>query len=119
MKTKLLGRWGEDLALRYLKKEKYTPVSMGYRSRFGEIDIIVKDKNFIVFVEVKLRKNGKFAEAREFVDKRKQQRIKDTAQIWLSVNETDLQPRFDVIEIYAPDGAATENPEINHIENAF
>ena len=50
---------------------------------------------------------------------RKQARLRATAEIWLEQHETALQPRFDVIEIYAPQGMQTQKPEINHIENAF
>ena len=57
--------------------------------------------------------------AREFVDQRKQDRIRMTAEMYLAENPTTLQPRFDVIEIYAPEGSATIRPEINHLENAF
>lgn len=119
MNTKLQGSWGEALALDYLKKIKYIPVGMGYRSRYGEIDLIVKNAGFIVFVEVKVRKNDKFAEAREFVDKNKQQRLMRTAELWLIQHETTLQPRFDVIEIYAPNGTDTVKPKLIHLENAF
>ena len=111
------GRWGEEIALEFLKRQSYTVVARGWRSRFGEIDIIVKNKEFVVFVEVKLRKNANFAQAREFVGKAKQRKIVTTAQLWLAMNKTDLQPRFDVIEVYAPDEAT--QPEIIHIENAF
>lgn len=119
MNTKLQGSWGEALALDYLKGKKYIPVGMGYRSRYGEIDLIVKDACFIVFAEVKVRKNNKFAEAREFVDRNKQERLRKTAEMWLVQHETHLQPRFDVIEIYAPLGTDTIRPKIIHIENAF
>jgi putative endonuclease len=119
MNTKLQGSWGEALALDYLKGKKYIPVAMGYRSRYGEIDVIVKNASFVVFAEVKVRKNDKFAEAREFVDKNKQSRLRKTAQIWLIQHETTLQPRFDVIEVYAPLGTDTVKPTIIHIENAF
>lgn len=119
MNTKLQGSWGEALALDYLRKKQYIPVAMGYRSRFGELDLIVKNARYIVFVEVKARKNDKFAEAREFVDRHKQERLKKTAELWLVQHETALQPRFDVIEIYAPLGMETKNPKIIHIENAF
>lgn len=117
--TNKLGGWGEDIALGFLKKLGYRAIERGYRTRFGEIDLIVKDKEYIVFVEVKLRKNSNFGEAREFVNAAKQRRLRSTAEIWLSENETELQPRFDVIEIYAPDGIKTKKPEISHIENAF
>ena len=119
MNTKLQGSWGEALALDFLRQKKYIAVGMGYRSRYGEIDIIVKDSSYIVFAEVKVRKNNAFAEAREFVDKNKQERLRKTASLWLIQNETTLQPRFDVIEIYAPLGIQTIKPQINHIENAF
>ena len=119
MDTKLLGRWGEALAAEYLKKKKFTLVGAGYRTRTGEIDLIAEDRKFVVFAEVKLR-NGTFSAApAEFVDKNKQRRIISAAQAWLAAHGTDKQPRFDVIEIYAPDGMKTEKPVINHIENAF
>ena len=79
----------------------------------------MQDRKFLVFVEVKTRKSGKFATAREYVDRRKQDRLRITASIYLSQNPTKLQPRFDVIEIYAPEGTATLQPEICHMEDAF
>lgn len=118
-RNNLTGAWGEALAAEYLRKKKYTVLASGYRCRFGEIDLIVRDKKSLIFVEVKLRKSDKFAEAREFVDFRKQNRLRTTAELYLSQHPTDLQPRFDVIEIYAPLGSATANPRIIHMENAF
>lgn len=119
MNTKLLGAWGESLALEEYKKRRYKPVAAGYRTRFGEIDIIVENRRYIVFAEVKLRKSGSFAAAREYVNGGKIRRIKTTAELWLACHETEKQPRFDVVEIYAPDGMNTGKPEINIIENAF
>ena len=113
------GAWGEALAAEYLKRKKYRILAAGYRSRFGEIDLVVCDKQYLVFVEVKTRRSDKFAQAREFVDFRKQNRLRTTAEIYLAQNPTMLQPRFDVIEIYAPDGCETRNPLINHMEDAF
>ena len=118
-RNNLAGAWGEALAAEYLRKKRYQIVAAGYRSRFGEIDLIVKNRRFLAFVEVKLRKSGDFAKAREYVDIRKQERIRTTASIYLSQNPTELQPRFDVIEIYAPDGPDTRRPVINHMEDAF
>ncbi len=118
-RNNLAGAWGEALAGEYLRNKRYELVAAGYRSRFGEIDLIVRDRRFIVFVEVKLRKSGSFAMAREFVDTRKQDRIRMTASIYLSQNPTKLQPRFDVVEIYAPEGTDTARPEIIHMEDAF
>lgn len=118
-RNNLSGAWGEALAAEYLRKKRYKIVASGYHSRFGEIDLIAQNRKFIVFVEVKLRKNGTFAEAMEYVDRRKQDRLRITASMYLSQNATDLQPRFDVIEIYAPLGTATKDPEIRHMEDAF
>lgn len=121
MKTnsRLSGAWGEALAADYLRKKHYKILAAGYRCRFGEIDIIAQNKKYLVFVEVKLRKSGSFARAMEYVDSRKQDRIRITASVFLSENPTKLQPRFDVIEIYAPEGTETVHPEINHMEDAF
>jgi len=113
------GKWGEKLALDYLKKKSYKYVAEGYRSHFGEIDLIVKNAEHLVFVEVKLRKNRDYAYARESVGRDKQRKITATANLWLASHKTSLQPRFDVIEVYAPDGADTVSPEIIHLENAF
>lgn len=118
-RSKLSGAWGEALAAEYLRKKHYTVVAAGYHCRFGEIDLIVKDRKYLVFVEVKLRKTADFAKAMEYVDRRKQDRIRITASMYLAENPTKLQPRFDVIEIYAPDGPQTLHPEINHMEDAF
>ena len=119
MPSDLLGRWGESIAAEYLRKRRYTIVAANYRCRFGEIDLIVENRQFLVFVEVKLRKSAAFAEAMEFVDRRKQERLKETAAIYLSQNETQKQPRFDVIEIYAPEGTQTRKPTVRHWEDAF
>ena len=118
-RNNIVGAWGEALAADYLQKKKYKIVASGYRSRFGEIDLIASSREYLVFVEVKLRKNNRFANAAEYVDFYKQNRIRITAEFFLSQNPTHLQPRFDVVEIYAPDGLKTLNPEIRHIEDAF
>lgn len=107
------------MAAEFLKKKGYRILACNYRSRFGEIDLIARFKKFVVFVEVKLRKSSNIVLAREYVDIQKQRRIYATAELWLAENETKLQPRFDVIEIYAPQGMETKNPEIIHLEAAF
>ena len=119
MDRHLTGRWGEEQAAAFLRRKGYKIIGMNYACRMGEIDIIARNRKFIVFAEVKLRKSAAFAEAREFVTAAKQERIKTTAAMWLSENETALQPRFDVIEIYAPEGMETKRPVINHLEDAF
>lgn len=115
----MVGAWGEALAAEYLQKKKYKILATGYRCRFGEIDLIAANRKYLVFVEVKLRKSDRFASAYEYVDSYKQDRLRTTASIYLSQNPTKLQPRFDVIEIYAPEGTQTISPKIHHMEDAF
>ena len=114
-----MGAWGEQLAGEYLRRKGYSLLAHSYRSRFGEIDLIVSDDRFLVFVEVKLRKNDKFARAVEYVDYRKQEKLRITAETYLSEHPTELQPRFDVIEIYAPRGMETRDVKITHWEDGF
>lgn len=118
-RNNIVGSWGESIAANYLLKKKYRLVAMNYHSRYGEIDLIVSNREYLVFVEVKLRKTDKFASAYEHVDTRKQNKIRTTAEMFLSEYQTDLQPRFDVVEVYAPDGSMTRDPKINHMEDAF
>ena len=111
--NKFIGAEGELLASDYLKKNKYKILGAGYRGPFGEIDLIAQKDKYVIFVEVKTRKNEEYGHPCESVTYSKQQKIIKTALQWLSNKECDLQPRFDVIEVY------TETKQINHIENAF
>lgn len=117
--SRLLGRWGEALAADYLRQQGYEIVAAGWRCRFGEIDLIAQDKTDLCFVEVKLRRSTAFGTAWEFVDWRKQQRLRTTAQLYLQQHPTALQPRFDVIEVLAPQGKETKSPKIRHLADAF
>lgn len=116
---KLLGRWGEGIVAEDLRRRGHTLLAAGWHCRFGEIDLISKHGKYLCFTEVKLRKSSSFAQAREFVDARKQAKLKAAAALYLAQNPTNLQPRFDVAEVYAPLGAATQRPQINYIEDAF
>ena len=80
--NKLSGAWGEALAAEFLRKKHYKIIAAGYRSRFGEIDLIASDKRNVVFVEVKLRKNADFASGREYVNRAKHDRIRVTASVY-------------------------------------
>ena len=101
----LLGSFGEDAAAAFLSKKGFTVIQRNFSCRLGEIDIIAEEGEYLAFVEVKLRKNADHGEAREFVTFSKQKRIILAAKYWLSRHPTELQPRFDVVEVYAPDGA--------------
>lgn len=117
--NRVFGRWGEAAAAEYLRQRGYQIIASGYRCRFGEIDLIAKKKKLLVFCEVKTRRSAAFAPARAYVDGPKQQRLRQTAAIWLAENQLDVPCRFDVLEVYAPEGVETVRPEIIHLENAF
>lgn len=117
--ARLLGRWGEALVAKDLRKRGWAVLEAGFRCRMGELDLVASDGSCLVFVEVKLRKNASFAPAAAFVDGRKQRRLRAAAEFYLLSHPTQLQPRFDVAEVYAPYGTATREPKIHYIENAF
>lgn len=116
---KLLGRWGEAVAAEHLRKRGFRIIGSSFRTRHGEIDLIAEDRHTLAFVEVKTRADDSFAPAMEAVNAAKRRRLIATAEFYLATHETSKQPRFDVIEVYAPDGIHTREPKINHIENAF
>ena len=120
MKKTELGSWGEDLAAEILEREGYSILSRNFRCRLGEIDLIVRKGSILAFVEVKLRKSSFYGEAREFVTFSKQQKLRSTAAFYLAGREwaQTLQPRFDVLEIYAPEGTGGA-VTTEHIEDAF
>lgn len=115
----LLGRWGENLAAEELKGKGYTIVAANWHCRQGEIDLIASDCHYLCFVEVKLRRSDRWMAPREAVDWHKQARLRTAAALYLSQYPTQLQPRFDVIEVYAPEGSDTRCPQLIHIEDAF
>lgn len=119
--TTLVGKWGEAQVASWLTKHRYQLVASGFRCRMGEIDLIVQKGTVLAFVEVKLRKDAGFSAAMEQVTLHKQRRIRITAEYFLSLHPeyADYQCRFDVAEVYAPDGVATKRPKINYIEQAF
>lgn len=114
-----LGQWGERKAAEYLQSQGYRLLDTRFRCREGEIDLILSREPYLCFVEVKLRKDADMAQARESVTRAKQRKVKTAALRYLSQHPTRLQPRFDVIEIYAPQGVETVLPTIYHLENAF
>ena len=118
-KARSLGQWGEALVVEDLRGRGGRIAAKNFRCRMGEIDIIAEDGTYLVFVEVKLRKDNRFGSAREAVTTAKQRKLRITAELYLSMHPTGLQPRFDVAEIYAPEGIRTQKPDICYIENAF
>lgn len=113
------GKNGETLIANYLKKQGYIVVERNFHSRFGEIDIIAENEQYILFVEVKMRKQDSLVNPAEAVDAVKQQKIMMTAEIYLSRAFCELQPRFDVAEVTVFETKGREEYKINYIENAF
>lgn len=112
------GQWGEALAAEYLRKRGYEIVAHGYQCRFGEIDLIARDKDGVLcFVEVKTRTNLSMGLPREYVTAAKQNKLKKTALFYLAANGLECPCRFDVAEIYAENGRDTAR--IEYLEDAF
>lgn len=117
--SKILGRWGESIVADDLVRQGFRILAANWQCRFGEIDLIATDGKYLSFTEVKLRKNDIFSSAGSAVTHSKQLKLRATAEMYLAQHPCDLQPRFDVVEVYAPDGTLTKKPLINYIYNAF
>ena len=117
--SRLRGRWGEALAAEFLRRKGYRIIASGWRCRFGELALVAAGGEFLCFIEVTLRGSERFGTGAEQVDRRKQERLRTTAELYLQQHPSPLQPRFDVVEILAPQGMATKRPGIRQIENAF
>lgn len=114
MKAKDIGNIGENMACKFLLENGYEILQRNFAKPYGEIDIIAKDKDFLVFIEVKARKNTNFGYPRDFVNKSKIKKITDVAQIYMLEEKLlDIKFRFDVIEIIF------EENKITHLKNAF
>lgn len=111
-----LGREGEKIAEQYLKKKGYKLVARNYRCPAGEIDLIALDRRVVVFVEVKTRTGHGFGTPLEAVEFRKQRKMSQTAQYFLSAKKLhQREARFDVVGI----SWSQREPVVEHIENAF
>ncbi|CEO10092.1 endonuclease [[Clostridium] sordellii] len=108
------GRLGEKIATEYLKNKGIYIIKNNYKIKFGEIDIIAKIEDLILFIEVKSRNSNKFGYPAEAVNYKKRSKITNVAKYYMAVNNLEnVQVRFDVIEIYLKDR------KVNHIESAF
>ena len=120
MSTKESGKFGENAACEYLKNIGCKILELNYSKRTGEIDIIARDGEYLVFAEVKARKSRKFMDPCEAVNHAKQVHIRNTAELYLSEKGYDDAVRFDVIEVIFEDAEeGFKVCEINHIKDAF
>lgn len=109
--NKNLGERGEKIAARHLRKEGYKILERNMRTPFGEVDIVAKKKDALIFCEVKTREGDGYGTPAEAVNNERRMRYKRSAEYYLQKNKADFTARFDVIEILGG--------EVNHIENAF
>lgn len=109
------GKAAENKALEFLKRNGLRLIARNYRSRRGEIDLVMEDGDDIVFVEVRYRANSTFGSALESVDRNKQARLIACALQYLSENHLDKASRFDVIGL-SPGANGTR---IDWVRNAF
>ncbi|MHB8882137.1 MAG: YraN family protein [Thermodesulfovibrionales bacterium] len=110
-----LGRDGEEAALAFLKKAGFTILDINYKTVFGEVDIIGRDRGVTVFIEVKARSSIAFGHPFEAVTKKKQERLKRLALFYMKQKKKELPLRFDVLSISFAGG----KPSIEHIRDAF
>lgn len=108
------GRRGEEMAVRFLKEKGLTLATKNYRHRRGEIDLVMRDRNTLVFVEVKLRRNANFGHPETFVDHAQAERIAEAADQYVHETGWEGNIRFDIVAI-------TTQPQttIEHFEDAF
>ena len=110
-----LGKLGEDLAVQYLTDKGYEILERNWRNIHKEIDIIAKEGDDLVIVEVKARQTDEYGEPDIAVTKRKQRMLIAAANAYITRKGLDVETRFDIISIIYRDG----KPVIEHIEDAF
>ena len=113
------GKWGEQEAAKYLRKEGYTLLSAGYRTRHGELDIVCEKDGIVVIVEVKTRSAYEFARGIDAVSYHKINRMKAAASAYLAQKNDDRPIRFDVIEILAGEYRDDPPKELMHYKNVY
>ena len=109
-----LGKWGEDLAALYLQDKGYVILERDWHSGHRDIDIVARDGQTVVFVEVKTRRNRTFAEPETAVDFQKLRNLKQAANHYIKFRHIGYDVRFDVVTVVGTSGS---EPEIMHIED--
>ena len=110
-----LGKEGEALAVEYIRKKGYRILERNYRTFSGEIDIIARDGDTLVFVEVKARADHAFGYPFEAVDRRKREKIRKVALGFMKALKKEVPARFDVLSISMINGRGS----VEHIKDAF
>ena len=110
-----LGKEGELIAFMFLQKENFRILKTNWRYQKAEVDIIAQKDGFLIFIEVKTRISKKYGKSSDAIDKKKISLYKDAVEGYLEQNPTELEIRFDVINIII----GKDETEIEHIPNAF
>lgn len=111
-----LGKKGENIACQFLEKLGYFMITRNYKCTYGEIDIVAREGNELVFVEVKTRCSKRYGEAREAVNQHKKKRIKKAAIYYIGKHQLEGKcVRFDVMELYLREGRFY----VKHIKNTL
>lgn len=120
-RSAFVGKAGEDFVVNYLKTNGYIIIKRNWRDgRFGELDIVAENNEYIVFVEVKTRQKDSLVSGIEAVDFRKQERTRNASNSFMRRLRTKLPPRIDVAEVTIIDEKDGDFQfELNYIENAF
>lgn len=115
--NKKLGNFGEMLVITYLENLNYKILEKNYNTKFGEIDIIAKDKDEYVFIEVKTRTSKKYGMPSEAVNSNKEKHIQKSSKVYIFLNNLESKYiRYDVIEVYF---TSKSKYYINHLKNNF
>ncbi|MFO8235682.1 MAG: YraN family protein [Bacteroidales bacterium] len=114
MERKNIGNKGEETAVNYLMKKNYELLERNWRYKKKEIDIIMKDRDRLVIVEVKTRNSEQFESPNDMITKRKQRFLIEAADAYVMSSKINMDVRFDVVLIYNK-----KEQEIHHIEDAF
>ena len=113
-----LGDFGEEAAAAYLQKKQYQILEKNYRAAGGELDLIARTKTHLVFVEVKTRSNLHYGRPIEAIDRRKIQHMRRAAAAYLSDHPTQLEIRFDAVEVFAVESVGImQLKEVIHTPN--
>ena len=107
-----IGKYGEDVAERYLKQKGYKIIERNFTCRQGELDIVAENREYLIFIEVKTRSNFLYGKPIEAVDRKKQKHLYKVAKYYLHIHRWEERfVRFDVVEVYVEKGIA----KVSHI----
>ena len=109
-----LGKWGEDLAAAYLAKKGYEILERDWKSGHHDLDIIARDEDTLVIIEVKTRRNRVFGDPEEAIDYKKRMSLQSAINHYVKSHRTGRDIRFDIISIV---GTIGSTPEIEHIKD--